>query len=166
VGSASASSVASPNGSATVSAEALGNEFVEQGADVDTTLTGSVSLSAAASSVTFSVPFTTTGLSQSGNPEDAFALISFEADTGPTNCVDGSYPIWSVPPGQYDLEAPMAPGSGTESVQLFCSDGSDLAPGAMNLSVTLLVNAYSNDSEAEAASANISLQGVTATVNS
>jgi hypothetical protein len=165
VGSASVSSVASPDGSATVSAQALGNEFVEQSADVDTMLTGSVMLSSAAPSVTFSIPYTTSGLSQSGSPENAFALISFEAGTGPTNCVDGSYPIWSLPPGQYDLGAPMGPGSGTESVQLFCPDGSDLAPGSMSLYVSLLVNAYSGDSQAEAASANIALQGVTATVN-
>jgi hypothetical protein len=166
VGSASVSAVASPNGSATISAQALGNELVEQSANVATVLTGSVTLSSAASSVTFSVPYSTTGLWQSGNPEDEFALISFEAGTGPTNCVDGSYPIWSLPSGQYDLEAPMAPGSGTESVRLSCPDGSDLAPGAVTLSVGLLANAYSSDDVAESASANITLQGATATVDS
>jgi hypothetical protein len=165
VGSASASSVASPNGSATVSAQALGNEFVAESSDVDTTLTGSVTLASAAPSVTFSVPYSTSGLSLSGNPEDAFALISFSAGAG-SNCVDGSYGIWSVPPGQYDLSAPMAPGSGTASVQLFCPDGSDLAPGAVSLTVTLLVNAASSDSQNETASADIALNGVTATINS
>jgi hypothetical protein len=165
VGSASATSVASPNGSATVSAQALGNQFVEESASVDTMLTGSVTLGSAAPSVTFTIPYSTSGLSQSGSPENAFALISFSAGAA-SNCVDGSYGLWSVPPGQYDLSAPMAPGSGTESVQLFCPDGSDLAPGAVSLIVTLLVNAYSSDSQNEAASANIALGGVTATVNS
>jgi hypothetical protein len=165
VGSASASSVASPNGSATVSAQADGNELVAESANVDTMLTGSATLSAAAPSVTFSIPYTTSGLSQSGSPENAFALISFSAESGST-CVDGSYALWSLPPGQFDLSAPLGAGSGTDSVQLFCPDGSELAPGAVSLVVTLLVSAASSNNEAEAASANIGLTSVTATINS
>lgn len=165
VGSASANSVASPTGSATVSAQALGNQFVEESADVDTMLTGSVTLGSAAPSVTFSVPYSTAGLSQSGSPENASALISFSAGAA-SNCVDGSYGLWSVPPGQYDLSAPLGPGSGTASVQLFCPDGSEVAPGVVTLYVTLLVGVYSGDSQNEAAAADITLHGVTATINS
>jgi hypothetical protein len=165
VGSASVSSVASPNGSATVSVQALGNQLVEESANVYTTLSSSINLSTAAPSVTFTVPYTTSGLTQSG-PENPFALVSFTAATGLIGCVDGSDGIWSNPPGQFDLAAPMGPGSGTASVQVFCPDGSDLAPGAVGVGVNLLANAYSDNGQAGAASANIALHGVTATINS
>ena len=55
-GSASVSSVGTPNGTATVSVQTLGNELVEQSADVDTTLTASMTLSSPATSVDFTVP--------------------------------------------------------------------------------------------------------------
>jgi hypothetical protein len=164
VGSASVSSVASPNGSATVSVQALGNQLVEQSANVYTTLSSSITLSSPASSVTFSVPYTTSGLTRSGT-ENPFALVSFTAATGLVGCVDGSDGIWSNPPGQYDLAAPMGPGGGTASVQVFCPDGSELAPGPVGLGVNLLANAYSDNGQPGAASANIALHGVTATIN-
>jgi hypothetical protein len=165
VGSASASSVASPSGSATVSVQALGNQLVEESANVYTTLSSSVTLSSPATSVTFSVPYTTSGLTQSGT-ENPFALVSFTAATGLIGCVDGSDGIWSNPPGQYDLVSPMGPGAGTATVQVFCPDGSELAPGPVGLGVNLLANAYSDNSQPGAASANIALHGVTATINS
>jgi hypothetical protein len=165
VGSASVSSVTSPNGSATVSVQALGNQLVEESANVYTTLTSSITLSSPAPSVTFSVPYTTSGLTQSGT-EHPFALVSFTAATGLIGCVDGSDGIWSNPPGQYDLASPMGPGAGTASVQVFCPDGSELAPGAVGLGVNLLANAYSDNGQPGAASANIALHGVTATINS
>jgi hypothetical protein len=165
VGSASASSVASPNGSATVAVQALGNQLVEQSVNVYTTLSSSISLSSPAPSVTFSVPYTTSGLTQSGT-EHPFALVSFTAATGLIACVDGSDGIWSNPPGQYDLASPMGPGAGTASVQVFCPDGSELAPGSVGLGVNLLANAYSDNSQPGAASADIVLHGVTATINS
>jgi hypothetical protein len=165
VGSASVSSVASPNGSATVSVQALGNQLVEESANVYTTLSSSITLGSPATSVTFSVPYTTSGLTQSG-AENPFALVSFTAATGLVGCVDGSDGIWSNPPGQYDLAAPMGPGGGTASVQVFCPDGSELAPGPVGLGVNLLANAYSDNSQPGAASANIALHGVTATINS
>jgi hypothetical protein len=165
VGSASVSSVASPNGSATVSVQALGNQLVEESANVYTTLSSSITLSSPATSVTFSVPYTTSGLTQSGT-ENPFALVSFTAATGLIGCVDGSDGIWSNPPGQYDLASPMGPGAGTASVQVFCPDGSELAPGPVGLGVNLLANAYSDNNQPGAASANIALHGVTATINS
>jgi hypothetical protein len=165
VGSASVSSVASPNGSATVSVQTLGNQLVGESANVDTTLSAFITLSSPAPSVTFSVPYTTSGLTQSG-PEHPFALVSFMAATGLIGCVDGSDGIWSNPPGQYDLGSPLGPGAGTATVQVFCPDGSELAPGSVGLGVNLLANAYSDNSQPGAASANIALHGVTATINS
>jgi hypothetical protein len=165
VGSASGSSVASPSGSATVSVQALGNQLIEESANVDTTLTASLTLSAPTPSVDFSIPYTTAGLSQSGS-QDPFALVSFSAATGLMPCVDGSDGIWSTPPGQFDLESPMGPGSGTASVHLFCPDGSDLAPGVVGLGVNLLANVYSDNNQAATASADITLHDVTATINS
>jgi hypothetical protein len=164
VGSASVSSVASPNGSATVSVQALGNQLVEESANVYTTLSSSIRLSSPATSVTFTVPYTTSGLTQSGT-EDPFALVSFTAATGLIGCMDGSDGLWSNPPGQYDLASPLGPGAGTASVQVFCPDGSELAPGAVELGVNLLANAYSDNGQPGAASANIALHGVTATIN-
>jgi hypothetical protein len=164
VGSASVSSVASENGSATVSVQALGNQIVEQSADVDTALTASLTLSSPTPSVDFSIPYTTSGLTQSGT-EHPFALISFSEATG-MRCVDGSYGLWSIPPGQYDLGSPMGPGAGTASVHFFCPDGSELAPGVVGLAVNLLANAYSDNSQPAAASANIAMHDVTATINS
>ena len=165
VGSASVSSVASPNGSATVSVQALGNQLVEESANVDTALSASIMLSSPAPSVTFSVPYTTSGFTQSG-AEDPFALVSFTGATGLTGCVDGSDGIWSNPPGDYDLESPLGPGAGAASVEVFCPDGSELAPGAVRVGVNLLANAYSDNGQPAAASANIALHGVTATINS
>jgi hypothetical protein len=165
VGSASVSSVASPTGSATVSVQALGNQVVEESANVSTTLSASITLGSPAPSVTFSVPYTTSGLTQSG-PEHPFALVSFSAATGLIGCMDGSNGIWSNPPGQFDLGSPMGPAAGTATVQVFCPDGSELAPGSVGLGVNLLANAYSDDSQPAAASANIALFGVTATINS
>jgi hypothetical protein len=165
VGSATVSSVASPSGTATVSVQALGNQLVEESANVDTALSASITLGSPAPSVTFSVPYTSSGLTASGS-ENPFAMVSFTAATGLIKCVDGSYGLWSNPPGQYDLESPLAGASGTAAVQVFCPDGSDLAPGAVGLAVNLLANAYSDNSESQTASANIALQGVTATINS
>ena len=164
VGSASVSSVASPDGSATVTAQATGNEFVEQSAQVDTTLSASIPLSAPASSVVVSIPYTTTGLSQTGG-NDAFALVAFGQAPGAITCVDGSYGLWSLPPGQYDLSAPLGPGSGTDSVRFFCPDGSDLAPGVVGLGADLLTWAHSDNGQTASASANIELHGLTATIN-
>jgi hypothetical protein len=164
-GSASVSSVGTPNGSATVSVQALGNQLVEQSANVDTTLTASMTLASPASSVTYSVPYTTSGLSQTGTDDDAFALVSFSSAIGLINCTDGSYGTWSTPPGQYDLESPSGPAAGTARVTLFCPDGSQLAPGLVGLGVNLLANAYSDNSTQTAAGANIRLNGVTATLN-
>jgi hypothetical protein len=165
VGTASVSSVATPDGSATVSVQALGNQLVEESANVDTALSASITLSSPAPSVTFSVPYTTSGLTQSG-PEHPFALVSFMAATGLIGCVDGSDGIWSNPPGQEDLGSPVGPGAGTATVEVFCPDGSELAPGSVGVGVNLLANAYSDDSQPGAASANIALHSVTATINS
>ncbi|HWE71116.1 MAG TPA: hypothetical protein VG205_12160 [Acidimicrobiales bacterium] len=169
VGTASSSSVASPNGSATVSVQSLGNQLVEESAEVNTKLTGSLTLSSPASSVNFTIPYTTAPFTTSGTTpsgDTANAAVIFDGTTGLNTCVDGSTGIWSTPPGQYDLEAPMGAGSGTASVRLFCPDGSDLGPGAVGLDVSLLANAYSGDSVEATASANIQMQGVTATINS
>jgi hypothetical protein len=164
-GSASVSSVGTPNGSATVSVQALGNELVEQSADVDTALTASMTLTSATTSVNFTVPYTTSGLSQTGTDDDAFALVSFSSAIGLINCTDGSYGTWSTPPGQYDLASPSGPASGTASVTLFCPDGSQLAPGVVGLGVNLLADAYSDNDSQSAAGANIQLNDVTATIN-
>ena len=165
VGSASVASVASPSGSATVSVQALGSQLVEESASVYTTLSASLALTSPAESVTFTVPYTTSGLTQSGN-EDPFSLVSFTGATGLVDCVDGSEGLWSNPPGQHDLGSPMPPGAGTASVEVFCPDGSELAPGSVGLGVNLLANAYSDNSQGDVASANIALHGVTATINS
>jgi hypothetical protein len=164
VGIASVTSDASPNGSATVAVQAQGNQLVEESANVYTTLSASTTLSSPAQSVTFTVPYATSGLSQSGTA-DPFALASFTAATGLIGCVDGSDGIWSNPPGQYDLASPTGLGAGTATVQLFCPDGSDLAPGTIGLAVNLLASASSDDGQTDEAGANISLNGVTATIN-
>lgn len=168
VGSASVISVTSPNGWVAGSVQALGNDLVEESAQLDIALTGSITLSSPASSVDFSIPYTTSPYTTSGylsSGDAAFALVSFSGAIGLIGCVDGAYGIWSTPPGQYDLEAPMGAGSGIASVQLSCPDGSDLAPGVVGLQVDLLADAYSEDSVQAAASANIQVQGVTATIN-
>jgi hypothetical protein len=164
-GSASVSSVGTPSGSATVSVQALGNELVEQSADVDTTLTASMTLSSPATSVSFAVPYTTSGLTQTGTDDDAFALVSFSSAIGLINCADGSYGTWSTPAGQYDLASPSGPASGTAGVTVFCPDGSQLAPGVVGLGVNLLADAYSDNGNQTAAGANIQMNGVTATIN-
>ena len=150
VGSASVSSVASPDGSATVTAQATGNELVEQSAQMDTTLSAAIPLSAPASSVVVSIPYTTTGLSQTGG-NDAFALVAFGQAPGAITCVDGSYGLWSLPPGQYDISAPVGPGSGTDSVRFFCPDGSELAPGVVGLGADLLTWAHSDNGQTASA---------------
>jgi hypothetical protein len=165
VGQATVASSASPDGTASISAQALGNQLIEQSANVVTTLSASITLTSPTPSVTFTVPYATAGLTESG-PENPFALVSFTAATGLIGCVDGSDGLWSNPPGQYDLESPLGPGAGTATVQVFCPDGSDLAPGPVGVGVSLLANAYSDDSQTSAASANIALSGVTATINS
>jgi hypothetical protein len=164
VGSASVSSVASPNGSATVSVQALGNELVEESADVDTTLSASIALTSPASSVDFSIPYTTSGLSQTTS-DSASAAVAFSQTPGLTKCVDGSNGIWSYPPGQYDLSAPTGPGSGTWTVVFSCPDGSDLAPGVLGPEVYLLAAADSASGQNASASANIVLHDVTGTIN-
>ena len=105
-----------------------------------------------------SIPYTTTGLSQTGG-NDAFALVAFGQAPGAITCVDGSYGLWSLPPGQYDLSAPLGPGSGTDSVRFFCPDGSDLAPGVVGLGADLLTWAHSDNGQTASASANIELHG-------
>jgi hypothetical protein len=164
VGSASVSSVASPNGSASVAVEALGNEAVEESADVNTTLSGSITLSSPASSVDFSIPYTTSGVSQSST--GSAAIVAFSQSPGLIKCVDGSNGIWSPPPGQYDLSAPTGPGSGTWSLVFSCPDGSDLAPGVLGPAVYLLAGASSDNGQTESASANFQMYGVTATIDS
>ncbi len=169
LGSASVSSVASPNGSATIAVQALGNDFVEQSAQVDTTLAASITLNSPASSVEVSVPYTNSPYTTSGDSpssgDSAFALVSFGQAPGLIMCVDGSYGIWSNPPGQYDLEAPMGAGSGTAGVLFSCPDGSELAPGVVRLGIDLLASADSENGQTASASANIDVQGVTATIN-
>jgi hypothetical protein len=164
VGGASVSSVASPNGSASVAVQALGNEAVEESADVNTTLSGSITLSSPASSVDFSIPYTTSGVSQSST--GSAAIVAFSQSPGLIKCVDGSNGIWSPPPGQYDLSAPTGPGSGTWSLVFSCPDGSDLAPGILGPAVYLLAGASSDSGQTESASANFQMNGVTATIDS
>ena len=72
----------------------------------------------------------------------------------------------SNPPGQFDVASPLGPGEGTAAVEVFCPDGSQLGPGTVGLGVNLLANAYSDNGQSDAASADISLHGVTATINS
>jgi hypothetical protein len=50
-------------------------------------------------------------------------------------------------------------------VTVFCPDGSQLAPGVVGLGVSLLADAYSDNGNETAASANIQMNGVTATIN-
>jgi hypothetical protein len=169
VGSASVNSVGAPTGSATVSVQALGNQFVEESADVDTALSSSITLSAPASSVNFSIPYTTSGVSESSADaaatNSASAAVAFSQTPGLIKCVDGSNGIWSYPTGQYDLAPPTEPGSGTWNVLFSCPDGSDLAPGVLGPEVYLLAAAYSDSGQGASASANVELHGVTATIN-
>jgi hypothetical protein len=99
--SASVTSEASPTGSASVSAQALGDTVVEESATVDTSTIGTVVLASPAPSVSFTVPYTTAGLTESGNA--GLALVSFD---GSANCADGSNSIWFYPPSQHDLTPP------------------------------------------------------------
>ena len=128
------------------------------------TLSAAIPLRAAASSVVVSIPYATTGLAQTGGNE-ASALVSFGQAPGAIMCVDGSYGLWSLPPDQYDLSAPLGPASGTDSVRFFCPDGSDLAPGVVGFGTDVLTWASSDNGQMAAASANIEMHDVTATIN-
>ena len=161
VGSASATSNASPVGSATVSVQAQGNDLVDEGAEVLTSLTGSIAMSSPASSVDFSIPWSTSGISQSSFP-GAFVDVWFSV-TGIPGCVDGSSATWSDQPVDFGQ---MGPGSGTGSVQFTCPDGSDIVPGSLGFAVNLTANAGSDNGVAESASANFQMTGVTATITS
>jgi hypothetical protein len=142
-----------------VSAQAQGNNLVAESATVQTSLTGSVSLSSPASSVDFSIPYTTSGISQSAG---ALAYVWFSVTAVP-NCVNGSIGHWSaVPAGGF---FPMGPGSGIASVQFSCP-GSEIVPGSLGIVLNLSMSAGSSNGAAASASGNFDMSGVTATINS
>ncbi len=163
-GRASVSSNASPDGSATVTAQATGNAVAEESAQMNITLSAAIPLRTPASSVVVSIPYVTTGLSRTGR-NDAHALVSFGQAPGAIMCTDGSYGLWSLPPGQHALSAPLGPASGTGTVPFSCPDGSDLAPGVVGFGADVLTWAFSDNGQMAAASANIDTHDVTATIN-
>jgi hypothetical protein len=159
-GSASVTSVASPTGSATVSAQSTGNSVVAEGAEVQTSLSTSVSIGSNVSSLEFSIPWTTTGISESSH-SGSLVDVWFSVTAVP-NCVDGSAMSWSSVPVEF---GPMGPGAGTGSVVFSCRDGSDLAPGSLGFLANLYASTFSNGTP-ESAFANFQMHGVTATLNS
>lgn len=165
VGTASASAVASPSGSATASAATTGTGLVEELADAESTLAASITLNAPASSVEFSIPYTSTGVSESGNTDpvdagsSAFVLLTA---IGLLPCTDGSR---ADPPAEGDLDAPSGSVSGTWDISISCPDGSDLAPQTIEVEAYASASTYSKG-QAESAAANIQLHDVTATIDS
>lgn len=184
VASASASAAGSPSGSANVSAQALGNAVIAASANSDVELTASIPLSSPASSVEVSIPYTTTGVTWT-TPGDqgcgvfapgscgSGAGIFIAPAEGSITCTDGSQ--GTVSPfnetGSIDvtpIDTPTGPGSGSvNNIRFSCPDGADLVPGpGFGFTVEVADSVYSDTGQTLSASANIQLQGVTATIDS
>jgi hypothetical protein len=184
VDTASASAAGSPGGSANVSAQALGNAVIAASANSDAGLTASIPLSSPASSIEVSIPYTTTGITWTTPNGQGCGLFApgicaaaaaafIDPIEAPITCADGSQ--GTVSPFNQSgsivissFSAPTPPGSGLVSnIRFSCPDGSDLVPGpGLGFTVSVADSVYSDSGQPETASANIQLQGVTATIDS
>jgi hypothetical protein len=182
IDTASSSAVGSPSGTATASASALGNVLIATQASSGVELSASIPLNSPASSIELTIPYTTTGVTNNasvgcgfGAPDTcgAGALVLVDPNGGTINCADGSRP--SVAPfGEtgsivvFPIGESVPAGSGTVTgIKFFCPDGSDLLPSpGFGFTVSVLTSVYSNSSQSATASANITLQDVTATIDS
>lgn len=156
----------SSSGSATISSEALGNVVLGEEAYGDVDLDASIPLAAPATSVDLSVPYTTSGVTWSsfGNYDQAQALLIIQP-TGPWACADGSFVSASPYEFLTSLGTPTPPGSGTLHFHVSCPDGSDLV-SVVHLDVAVATSVDAVTGRTESASANVSVHGVTATINS
>lgn len=172
--SASNTESSSAVGSATVSSEALGNQVLAEEADTAVTLTGTIPLSSPASSVDVSIPYTTTGVTQTPGG-DASALVfidpsSIELSEPSLMCADGSFGAMKpyFESGSllvFPIGATTPPGSGVVTgVQFYCPDGSALVSG-VGFTVTVADLVSSANGQTETASANFEMHDVTATIN-
>jgi hypothetical protein len=181
---ASTTAAGSPSGVANVSAQALGNAVVAASANSDVGLTASIPLSSPASSIEVSIPYTTTGITWT-TPDDqgcglfapgacaAGAVAFIDPIEAPITCADGSQGTESPfnQSGSIDISsfsAPTPPGAGiVDTIRFYCPDGSDLVPGpGLGFTVSVADSVYSDSGQPESASANIQLDGVTATIDS
>jgi len=160
----------SPSGSASVSSEALGNPLLAEAAGAGVTFTASIPLSAPASSVDVSIPYTTTGVTMTSGGE-AVALVTVEPPNPELiTCSDGSHGTISPFNQSGDIDVfpilqDIAASSGTVSgVRFSCPDGSDLVSG-LGFAVTVQTAVRAASGHTESASANFDMNGVTATVN-
>jgi hypothetical protein len=174
IDSASSSTVGTPSGSATASAQALGNPLIAESANSDVHLSASISLSAPASSVEVTIPYTTSGVTgASPNAQDtAEGLVFVGPSASPIVCADGTQGTAS-PFNQsgavvlFPIGTGASPGSGTFTniIRFYCPDGSDLVSG-LGFIVTVADQVLSQSGLNETASANLQMHGVTATAES
>ncbi len=172
---ASASSSASPNGSATVSAEALGNPLLAEQASAGVNLTGTVPLSAPASSVEVSIPYTVSGVKVTPGDGEASTLVSvdpvYSGFATTAKCADGSQatvaPFNETGAIVLNLAVSSQPDvSGTATgIRFYCPDGSDLVSGVA-FTVFVAAQANAGGGTTESASVSFKMSGVTATVDS
>jgi hypothetical protein len=160
----------SPSGSASVSSEALGNPLLAEAAGAGVTFTASIPLSAPASSVDVSIPYTTTGVTMTPGGE-AVALVTVELSNPEViTCSDGSLGTISPFNQSGDIDAfpilqDIPASSGTVSgIRFSCPDGSDLV-SRLGFAVTVETAVHASSGHTESASANFDMEGVTATIN-
>jgi hypothetical protein len=167
LGSASAEVVTSTAGSLTASVSATGTALAEQSATASTDLDSPITLNSPVSSVDFTVPYTTTGITATPSQPGSFAgaFLGWVALPGTIVCTSGKTRAILSSPSGLNLDAPTPASSGTWTGSLACPDGSDIPAGVIQLRVGALVDADSTTSQTAAATANISMHDVTATVN-
>jgi len=168
--SASNTLSSSPSGSATVSAQALGNALLTEEADAGVYFAATVPLSAPATSVEVTIPYTTAGATFTDSPPDDRAdTLVVLTPTLPINCADGSY--GSMEPYQQQgsiellpLHTRVPPGSGTRSgLRFYCPDGSRVV-SSVGFKLAVVVVTYSASGQTESASVDFRMHDVTATI--
>jgi hypothetical protein len=174
--SSSTTAAGSSSGSATVTAQADGNPLIGESASSDVVLTAAIPLSSPASSVEVTIPYTTSGVT--GGPNNVNDTAGGLLIVGPLPvasaimCADGSQGTISPINESGDvvlfpIGTPVGPGSGTfdNIIRFYCPDGSDLVSG-VGFAVTVADDVISQSGQAESATANFEMHGVTATADS
>jgi hypothetical protein len=177
--SASNTGSSSPDGSATFSSEALGNQLLGESASAGVQFTVSIPLSAPASSVDVTIPYTTTGVTLtplSNNGSYASAIVNVDPNFAANfsdgiSCADGSEGTM-LPYREtgsllvFPLGQNVPAGSGTVTgISFYCPDGSDIVSG-VSFVVQVLTDVNAVNGTTESASVNFEMHGVTATINS
>jgi hypothetical protein len=163
----------SPNGAATVSSQALGNALLPQRAYADVELLGRIPLSAPATSVDVSIPYTTAGVSWSSAGTNDLAGAEMAVGPGfalPTR-TDGSY--GSMAPYDQtgtDFVFPFGtqepPGAGTyDRIRFYCRSGAQLASG-LEFRVIVISSVVAASGQTETATADFRVHDVIATIHS